>query len=246
MRVHTQLSTRPKRPSLWVEPPSKRRRCVDYDDDYSSSSEEEDDDSSSEEEDDDVEEEFNEHKRCVRFASTPYDASVDARHPRPTKVSCWWTRQDRAEFIEDCHETIREFRTDHMDQVLHYTKVFDQCCQAPSLASSDFLEQATLALPTEVRGLEWGIAPSSKSLRRDHVQEILEVQAQTLHLAASFRDRLLASRSVKSSRPSRIMARMLGDLDATAAATDRQQEEQESLLSSTVPVRRVKCRMMMR
>ena len=112
-----------------------------------------------------------------------------------------------------------------MDLIRHYLTVYDQSCQSPpTLASSDFLEQATLSVPTEVRGLEWGIVPSTKSLRRDHVQDILEIQEQTRNLNPTFRNRLLSSRSMKNSRPSRIVARLLGEGDAKTL----QEQEPES------------------
>jgi hypothetical protein len=247
MKVLQTSSFNTKRPSSTLSsmmvPPRKRRR-YEYDSD---SSEDESDlsdyDSDSDDDCDELAVAEKRHRR-VRFATTKSYSPLP-KHYRPMKSECWWTKSDRQEFIEDCHDCISDFRLqDQTDVVQQYMKVFDHATSKPSHASSDFLEKATLCLPTSIRGLEWGIVPSStKSKRRDHVQEILTVQEQTKNISnRSFRDRLLASRSIKSSRPSRIVAKLLGEGDAKSLL---QEEGKKYVLHDEhKPFLRPKCKML--
>jgi hypothetical protein len=129
------------------------------------------------------------------------------------KPKLWWTRRERANMLHECREAIKDFRTDHMDEVEHYIGVFDRCCDSLSQSSSDYLEKATVTLPGDVRGLEWGMAPSTKNHRREHMKDILEVQDRVQALNTVMRNRLLASRSLRSSRRCLLMARLLGEGD---------------------------------
>jgi hypothetical protein len=93
------------------------------------------------------------------------------------------------------------------------------------------LEQAKIDLPTHVRGLEYGILPASKAYRRTHVQVVLKLQTQMQSLQGHMKDRVLSSGAIRSSRPSRVMARILGECDASTP--------KESLA-----LRRNRCRML--
>jgi hypothetical protein len=130
------------------------------------------------------------------------------------KGKLWWSRRDRAIILNRCQASIKGFRGDHMDQVRHYLCVFEKCSESPSQSSSDYIEKATVSLPIHARGLEWGIAPSTKTQRRAHVRAVIDVQDQIQGLSATMRDRVMSTRSLRSSRPCRVMARLLGDGDA--------------------------------
>ena len=134
------------------------------------------------------------------------------------KKQLWWTRQERTTMSQKSRQMVKSFRKDHMDQVKHYMDVYDHCAKTPSQSSSDYLEQASIVIPTNVRGLEWGIVPSIKAHRRVHVQEILDVQEQIRgRLSAEMRYRVLSVRAMRSSRQSRVMARLMGEGDAASA-----------------------------
>jgi hypothetical protein len=162
-------------------------------------------------------------KKRVRFATSGWsgavkttEASSDILHSDLDKTKLWWSRQERAGIIDRCHAAIKDFRRDNMDQVRHYLSVFEQCSQNPSQSSSEYLEKATVSLPVHIRGLEWGIAPTTKTHRRAHAQEVLDTQDQIQGLSSAMRDRVLSGRAFRSSRRCRVMARLLGDCDANS------------------------------
>lgn len=130
------------------------------------------------------------------------------------KPNMWYSRAEREDILAECEEAIQEFRQEDLEEESNYLRVFDYCSQSPSQESSDFLETAELHIPATARGIEWGWATSSGSLKRNHVRELLKVQNQIQGLSEAMRDRVLSSRSLKSSRPGRVMARLLGECDA--------------------------------
>jgi hypothetical protein len=133
--------------------------------------------------------------------------------------------------------------------VEHYRKVRDQAVMASNHASSEILQGTAVSLPTEVRGLEWGFCDKT-SARQDHVQAVLAVQ-NSCQLNPRMRSRLMANRSISSSRPSRIMARIMGESDEKSVKRlDMQHPPQWPQRGGPCrdenphqPVRRVKARM---
>jgi hypothetical protein len=134
-------------------------------------------------------------------------------HPHiDNKSLCWWNRHDRSRFLDESTQAIKVFKQTSLDKVRHYMQVYERCSQAPSHSASDYLEKVTVCLPPEVRGLEWGIAPN---YRREHMEQVLDAQEQVQTLKnASFRERIISNQSLRSSRPSKIMARLLAEGDA--------------------------------
>ena len=83
-----------------------------------------------------------------------------------------------------------------------------------------------IVIPIHVRGLEWGIVPSVKQHRRSHAQEVLDVQEQIRgRLSSEMRNQVLSMRAIRSSRPSRVMARLVGEGDATCASSTVRDDE---------------------
>lgn len=137
------------------------------------------------------------------------------------KEELWWSKGERAEIAECTRKLARGFKRQGTDRVNHYLHVFEECSKSPSPASSNFIESVSLGVPTEVRGLECGFVPSVKAYRKKHLQEVLDTQAQ-LHkgkMRDAMRLRVLAARAMRSSRPSRIMARLMGEADADTRST---------------------------
>jgi hypothetical protein len=132
------------------------------------------------------------------------------------KEELWWSRRERTEMADFNRKLARGFKRQHKDRVAHYLEVFDECSKRPSHASSDFLEKVQLGVPTEVRGLECGFIPSVKSWRRKHADEVLQTQEKLMkgNLSGTMCLRVLSSRAMHSSRPSRVMARLIGEADA--------------------------------
>lgn len=139
---------------------------------------------------------------------------LDIRRSEYDKPNLWFSKREREIILSECERSIRYFRENNLDDITNYLAVYDKCSQAPSRASSDFLETAKLCIPDCARGMEWGWASSTKKHRSTHVQELLEFQGQIQGLNAVMRGQLLSSRSLRSSRPGRIMARLVGESDA--------------------------------
>jgi hypothetical protein len=159
-------------------------------------------------------------KKQVRFDeetnNTYYPSNQCDEDLKQAKEDLWWSKEDRQRNMAECKDVIEKFRIHHPQYVLHFSKLYRTSMEAPSLASSDVLEKATVSLPLQIRGLEWGFAPRLKARRKQHVKEVL--------LACdipdpSLRERFVSSRSIRSSRPSRIMARMIGEGDANSCST---------------------------
>jgi len=132
------------------------------------------------------------------------------------KESLWWSKEERTEIADCTRKLARGFKRQHADCVNHYLRVFEECSKAPSHSSSDFLENVTLGVPCEVRGLECGFVPSIKAYRKQHAQEVLDTQSQLRkgRLPEVVCRRVLSARATRSSRPSRVMARLMGEADA--------------------------------
>lgn len=138
-----------------------------------------------------------------------------------SKADLWWSKEDRECTIQECVVAINEFRTDedHSEEMQMFANVYETCLEEPSHASSDYLmERAIITMSTRIRGLEWGIAPKLKARRKAHIRDVLDVQNRIQNLRD--REKFVSSRSLKSSRPSRIIARMIGEGDAAAAAVE--------------------------
>jgi hypothetical protein len=136
------------------------------------------------------------------------------------KSALWWTRRERKSIVERARRTYQRFR-DHTpsDCVDHYMEIYDMCCQAPSQVTSDYLEDATLFVPDLVRGLEYGVMPETKWCRSQHVFDVLDAQDEMNgKLSPIMATQLLGSRSLRSSRSSRVMARLLGESDENGVA----------------------------
>ena len=144
------------------------------------------------------------------------------RHAVESKPSLWWTREERHDIATKNQQLAREFRDYHDDKVEDANDVYDRCCCShddycvDEIDSSDYMEYSQIDIPTLVRGLEWGFLPSSKQYRRTHSQKVLLAQSQISNLSPEMKARMISTRAVKSSRPSREFASILGQCDAEA------------------------------
>lgn len=206
-------------PTVSVEsPPRKRiRRAEDNPEEWDDKN-----DSTTPRDNDHSKETFSPRTKRVRFETVGEDGRIKTSeafsiHPHiDNKSLCWWNRHDRARFLDESTQAIKAFRQTSLEKVRHYVQVYERCSQAPSHSASDYLEKVTVYLPPEVRGLEWGIGPPIKSHRREHMERVLDAQEQVQSLKnASFRERIISNQSLRSSRPSKIMARLLAEGDAT-------------------------------
>lgn len=176
-------------------------------------------------------------RKRVRYATT-MSGNVATRQLPPCdrysdldKSALWWTKEERRVIHENSRQFALDFRIHHEDQVQHCRRVFDQCSQTltPSKSSSDFLETTTLCLPSFIRGLECGIVPQAKAYRKTHMQEVLDMQDQIRggRLSSDRATLVLGMRATRSSRPSRVFARLLaeGDEDSLQQEQDNHDDE---------------------
>jgi len=167
----------------------------------------------------------NHHKgrRSVRFGDTTsttqyYATDLTKAELKDLKKDLWFTKQDRLRSQAECLETLKVFRIQNAEEVAEFSAVYKTSMQVPySKESSDFLERATVSVPLTIRGMEWGIAPKLKKRRREHIQNVLSLQEQISDV--QLRERFVSSRSLQSSRPAKIMARMIGEGDAAMPGT---------------------------
>lgn len=150
-------------------------------------------------------------------STTVYHASNLTRTElKKLKHVLWFTKQDRLRSQAECQQVLKTFRVQNAEEVTKFSTVYRTSMQVPfSQASSDFLEQATISVPLVIRGMEWGIAPKLKKRRREHIQNILTAQKEIRD--TELRERFVSSRSLRSSRPARIMARIIGEGDVSSA-----------------------------
>jgi len=142
------------------------------------------------------------------------EAYINILRSELDKPVMWWSRAERETILEECHDEIDVFRRNNENLAQHFTQVFEFCQKPPSEESSNYLDNAKISLPSSIRGLEWGFAPRTISHRRAHIQEVLAIQDQVQTLPPEMRDRVLSSRSLRSSRPGRVLARILAEGDA--------------------------------
>jgi hypothetical protein len=183
----------------------------------------------------------NHHKgrRTVSFgdttSTTQYCATdLTKAELKDLKKDLWFTKQDRLRSQAECLEVLKIFRIQNAEEVTQFSTVYKTSMQVPySKESSEFLESATVSVPLTIRGMEWGIAPKLKKRRREHIQCVLALQEQISDV--QLRERFVSSRSLQSSRPARIMARMIGEGDAAMPGTTS-----TALNVTTVPMRAAK------
>lgn len=148
--------------------------------------------------------------------------------PRERRKELWWTKEERSQILDECRNIGREYKEAHSETVQEYLDLYeDECCNGGAQSiptkdgtSHDLSMMAFLPLfPTHVRGLEWCVVPSTRSHRKTHVHDILDKQLELQRVGRDMRSKILARRSIQSSKPSRLLARYAGQMDSVAAAT---------------------------
>ena len=165
------------------------------------------------------------------------------------KKKLWWTKQDRLQSTKESLVLLRAFKVKNVQDIENYHQIYKTSIlmySSPSQIVSDSLENVTVSIPLSIRGLEWGLSSSFgsgspkskvgggkvgggggggmssvKSRRKQHIENILAVQKHIKD--QEIRQRFISSRSLQSSRPSRIMARMIGEGDALKSFSNQLQ-----------------------
>lgn len=169
------------------------------------------------------------------------------------KAKLWYTREEKAaisasnrqaliDFLssssDDDHDdpqeqTISDHRYHHpMD---HIRSIWDLCSRPISQDTSDALdeEDARLIIPSCVRGLESGMMLEGYRVGRlAHVRDLVEIAQDQLQGLPSLdmRTRVLANRSLQSSRSSKLFAKLIGEGDQAALTLE---DDDERVTSSS-------------
>lgn len=199
--------------------------------------------------------------RLVRFNLEANKVQETKRTCSPeSKSTMFWTRDERDDILEANQRLAMEYRREEPINVEKANQVFHQCChdqdiyQDSSSEDDDYLYEEdededddesldqverdecfvasrNIDVPPQMRGLEWSFLPASKKYRRTHVQRVLRWQQRLEGGTSAKKSHALSLRAVRSSRPSRVLARILADSDARSA--------------KDIPVvRRARCRML--
>ena len=160
--------------------------------------------------------------------SCPPKKQRQSRH-HPLRQKLWWTKEERLKILESCREMGEEFKTSKPDLVQDYLDLYEEACCLSPVATSPSSSPPTddvVTFPAHARGLEWCIAPSTRSHRRQHVEDIVEKQHQLRRtpIGRDKREQILSRRSIQSSRPSRLLAQWTGQMDYRK----HQQEEEQT------------------
>jgi len=145
-----------------------------------------------------------------------YAATLTKAELKDLKRDVWFTKQDRLRSQAESMKILKTFRLQNPKEVTQFSTVYRTSMQVPfSKESSDYLERTTVTVPLTIRGMEWGIAPKLRKRRKEHIQSVLFLQEHIRDV--NLRERFVSSRSLQSSRPARIMARIIGEGDESAS-----------------------------
>jgi hypothetical protein len=132
----------------------------------------------------------------------------------------WWTSNDISNFNKTARSLAKSFLKQHPTFTQTFKQVF-QDCSSPTKDKdlSSFWDsesiQSLISAPTDIRGLECRVISMIRKYRKVHIQNVLDVQPneKIIH------DSLLRARSLRTSRPSRALARVLARQDSNAIAS---------------------------
>jgi hypothetical protein len=140
----------------------------------------------------------------------------------------WVTDEELKAAQKRIKEAARSQKKDRKDYIQAYIHVWDLCSKnskddpkaADSRARSQVLSKRLAE--EETRGFEGVCFPHIAKHRRMHAQGVLKAQSQlrqNVALKDDFKERILASRAMQTSRQSKLFARAFGDGDAIVCST---------------------------
>ena len=140
----------------------------------------------------------------------------------------WVTDEELKAAQKRIKEAARSQKTNRKDYIQAYIHVWDLCSNftkdEPKAADSHARSQvlSKRLAEEETRGFEGVCFPHIAKHRRIHAQDVLKVQTQlrqNVALKNDFKERILASRAMQTSRQSKLFARAFGDGDAIVCST---------------------------
>jgi hypothetical protein len=132
--------------------------------------------------------------------------------------NAWSTPKDWEDSITIYHNEVIACQRNHEEFIRDLVHVVSLCYQSSSDSlGDDDMERAQSLIPMIARGMEADIAPMLKTSRRKHSEAVMEyVHKIPKQLPSDLRERMLSARSMQYSRPHKVLARVLGQADATA------------------------------
>lgn len=171
--------------------------------------------------------ETSERKRNVRFSN----ARLENKSQTPSasyattfkKEDVWWSNEEINKFQLQTRMELRMLTQESRrlpEYFQHYEMMFQLCVNTPSIdvllaspRNTILQESARLKTPFNgsLRGLEHRLIPSLGCYRKFHIKNLLSAQKS---LSFCYDETLLKANSLKTSRCSQLMARLVGHSDA--------------------------------
>lgn len=163
---------------------------------------------------------FPRNKKHVKFAFNmdgtikTWERFIDIPRKDLDKASMFYSREEKEDLLEECEINIDHFKQESLDEISNFELLFRKCSEPPSCEATQILETTQLNIPAQARGMEWGWAGAVMGgYKKAHVKNLIRAQTQIKSLREEMRTQILASRSLKSSRTGRVVARLLGECD---------------------------------
>jgi hypothetical protein len=139
--------------------------------------------------------------------------------------NAWWNAVDFQCFLNHYFSKIKETQECRLTSIAGLEYVINACKQ-PAFGNiqnsshiDEYLDITVSMVPIALRGMEADVAPILKHMRKRHSKNVLEYTNRIPnHFHLHLKERMLAEKSIKSSRPLKTFARVTAKADAQAAA----------------------------
>jgi hypothetical protein len=135
--------------------------------------------------------------------------------------TCWWSRRELRHINRDAKEVTTEFKQEEAASLKNFKRVFKLCFDSSSMGQilESSCAQILVHQQEECRGIERFVHPILSSYRHMHRKTLLEIQLSLpADATPEANERLLSSKSMQISKPSRILAKLLAHGDSVESA----------------------------
>jgi hypothetical protein len=147
----------------------------------------------------------------VRFAlpqsqRQPHAHVIDEDYLQRHKTDLWYPKKHRQQQQLQVQKVIASFKKTHPEIVSNFAAMYKNLAAGDNDETMWPTPSIMVALPLEMRGLEWGITPQLKLRRKRHFRHVLQC-AEDRALPESFQQIMRHNVSRNSSRTAVLMAR---------------------------------------
>lgn len=135
--------------------------------------------------------------------------------------TCWWSRRELCHMNRDAKEVTAEFKHEEAASLKDFKRVFKLCLDSSPMGQilESSCSQILVRQQEECRGIERFLHPILSSYRHMHRKTLLEIQLSLpADATPEANERLLSSKSMQISKPSRILAKLLAHGDSVESA----------------------------